>query len=551
MLHRAFSRAAGFGGTLVLWLLLQGCHHRKPADLIVYNAVIYTCDSAFSVQQAMALKNGRLLATGTTEDIRRRYAADSLLDVGGKWIYPGFIDAHCHFTGYATDLWKCSLYGTASWEEVLERVKAYAAAAPTEWIYGRGWDQNDWPLKQFPDKTELDRLFPHRPVLLKRIDGHAVVVNQRALDLAGITARTRIPGGRIELRNGQLTGILLDAAMDAVEKMIPPIADTLARRYLRQTQDSCFRYGLTGVHDCGVGEGMLALLERMQAAGELRMKVYALLHDSAQYYASWTARGPYRNGRIHVGGFKVYADGALGSRGACLLHPYHDDPAQTGFMISDAAHLRQVAERLIGSGLQLCTHAIGDSANRTVLNVYADVLKGPNDRRWRIEHAQVVNRADIPLFGRYSIIPSVQPVHATSDMYWAGDRLGADRLPGAYAYRSLLQQNGWLPLGTDFPVEALDPLRTFYAAVWRRDLSGYPEGGFRPDEALDRRSALLGMTRWAARAAFEEQEKGSLEPGKAADFIWMDTDLLQAPAPELPKALIRAVFVDGHPVYRR
>ena len=243
----------------LLWL--QACNQKQPADLIVHHATIYTCDSSFSIREAMAIKDGRILAVGTNKQILDRYIADSLVDAGGQYLYPGFIDAHCHFTGYATDRWKCSLYGTASWEEVLQRVQDYARKAPTEWIYGRGWDQNDWPVKAFPDKTELDRLFPHRPVLLKRIDGHAVVVNQRALDLAGITAATRITGGRIELRNGAPTGLLLDAAMDAVEKHIPPPGDALTRRFLRETQDSCFRYGLTGVHDCGVSEQLLQLVE--------------------------------------------------------------------------------------------------------------------------------------------------------------------------------------------------------------------------------------------------------------------------------------------------
>lgn len=530
--------------------LLHACNTKQPADLIIHHAVIYTCDSAFSIREAMAIKDGRILATGTTAEIQQRYAADSMLDAQGQFIYPGFIDAHCHFTGYATDLWKCSLYGTASWEEVLQRVEDYARTAPTEWIYGRGWDQNDWPVKAFPDKSELDRRFPHRPVLLKRIDGHAVVVNQRALDIAGITAATQIPGGRIELRNGQPTGLLLDAAMDEVEKHIPPPGDSLTRRFLLQTQDSCFRYGLTGVHDCGVSERLLELVEAEQSAGRLQMKIFALLHDSAQYYDRWIRSGPYRKGNLHVGGFKVYADGALGSRGACLSMPYRDAPAQRGFMISGPDHLRMLAQRLSASSLQLCTHAIGDSANRAVLQAYGAVLKGPNDRRWRIEHAQVVHPEDIPLFGRYGIIPSVQPVHATSDMYWVEERLGPERMTGAYAYRSLLVQNGWMPLGTDFPVEDINPLRTFYAAVARRDLSGYPEQGFQPTEGLDRRSALLGMTVWAARAAFEEKEKGSLEPGKAADWVWLDTDLLQANVNQLLKTGIRAVFVDGKAVYR-
>ena len=536
---------------LPVLLLLQACRERPTADLIIHHAVIYTCDSAFSIQQAMAVKDGRILATGTDAEILGVYNADRLLDADGQYIYPGFIDAHCHFTGYATDLWKCNLVGTASWEEVLKRISEYAAGESAGWIYGRGWDQNDWQEKLFPDKSALDRLFPDRPVFLKRIDGHAAIANQRALNLAGITTATRITGGRVVVKNGQLTGLLLDAAMDAVERFIPPPADEVTRRHLQHAQDSCFRNGITGVHDCGVSEHLLRLVEEEQSAGRLTMKVFALLHDSAQYYERWIRKGPYRKGALHVGGFKVYADGALGSRGACLLKPYSDEPGEQGFMITSPDRLRQLAGQLARSGLQLCTHAIGDSANRVVLKAYAAALGGTNDRRWRIEHAQVVDTSDIPLFGRYSIVPSVQPVHATSDMHWVEKRLGQHRMAGAYAYRSLLDQNGWMPLGTDFPVEDNSPLRTFYAAVMRRDPSGHPEQGFYAREAITRRAALLGITLWAAKAALEENEKGSLEKGKSADWVVMDTDLMKANPNQLLKSRILAVFVDNKSVYQR
>jgi len=535
----------------LLLTTLSSCKFRQKVPLLVHHAKIYTVDDKFSVAEAMAIREGKIIAVGTNDEILKEYEGEEEVNAEGKTIFPGFIDAHCHFTGYATDLWKCNLVGTGSFDEIIDKLKVYSKTAPMEWLYGRGWDQNDWEVKEFPSKDRLDSLFPDRPVFLKRVDGHAALANQKALDLATITAATTIAGGSIEIKNGKLTGILIDNAMKFVENVIPLINDDLAKKYFNDAQNICFALGLTGVHDCGISEHTVDLVDAEQKAGHLKMKIYAMLTDSAQYYDSWIAKGIYKTDLLTVGGFKLYGDGALGSRGACLLQDYTDKPGWKGFLLSDPAHFREVAAKLINTKFQMCTHAIGDSGNREILKIYAEVLKGKNDKRWRIEHAQVVNAADFDLFGNYNIIPSVQPTHATSDMYWADKRLGPERIKNAYAYKKLLQQNGWMPLGTDFPVEDISPFKTFYAAVARQDSKGFPAGGFQPENALSREETLRGMTIWAAKAAFEEKEKGSLEKGKAADFIIVDTDLVTCDAANILKATVNQTYINGKRVYKK
>jgi len=530
-------------------LFLFSCSNKTNVSLIVHNAKIYTVDSGFNVVEAMAIKDGKIVATGTNETILNAYESDSTIDAHNKFIFPGFIDAHCHFTGYATDQWKCDLTGTNSFEEIVDKINSYSKTAPMEWIYGRGWDQNDWTIKSFPNKNILDSLFPNRPVFLKRVDGHAALANQKALDLSGINAQTIIAGGSVEIKEGNPTGIIIDNAMDLVEKNIPPISDELAIKYFKEMQQMCFEQGLTGVHDCGVSEHTIELIEQAQEKGDLKMKIFALLSDSANYYDKWIKTGPYKSNGLHVGGFKLYADGALGSRGACLLSEYNDKKNWNGFLLSDAIHFKNIAEKLVHTDFQMCTHAIGDSGNRTILKIYSDVLKEKNDKRWRIEHAQVVNQSDFHYFRSFNIIPSVQPTHATSDMYWAKDRIGEERIKGAYAYQTLLKENGWLPLGTDFPVEYISPFKTFLAAVFRIDDKGFPNDGFQKEQGLTREQTIRGMTIWAAKAAFEENEKGSLEIGKAADFIILDTDLMGCKREDVLKTKVVATFIDGRKVY--
>ncbi len=526
------------------------CQTREQAGLIIYHATIYTVDSAFGKAQALAVTDGKILATGSDEAIRRRYAAPEVIDMGGQYIYPGFVDAHSHFVEYGETLFWAGLFGCASTGEMVQRVKAFSDAHPgMAWIRGNGWDQNKFPGKTFPDNTQLNRLFPSTPVVLTRVDGHAVLANAKALELAGVHAGQSIEGGSIETKDGRLTGILIDNAERLVLGQVPALSSAEAWERLDSAQHRCFAQGLTTVTDPGLTKLEIGWLDAMQRAGRLKMRVYVMLRDNKETLDYYLPKGPYKTNLLYVKGVKAYADGALGSRGACLLEPYADKPGWQGFLLSPAAHYDSLAVRLAGTEWQLCTHAIGDSGNRMILQVYNKYLKGRNDKRWRVEHAQVIDDKDFGLFGSASVIPSVQPTHATSDMYWAGERLGPDRLKGAYAYKRLLQQNGWLPLGTDFPVEDISPLKTFLAAVFRVDATGYPAGGFEPENALSREETLRGMTCWAARADFLEKEIGSLEAGKRADFVVLDKDLMVIPATEVLQTRVISTYSAGVKVY--
>jgi predicted amidohydrolase YtcJ len=528
---------------------LAACRETSESDLLIYNARIYTVDSSFSVAEAMAVKDGKIQEVGTSADLTRKYFSRNKINAQGKFIYPGFIDAHAHFYRYGLGLQTADLVGTSSWEDILSRLDSFAAQNPEGWLIGRGWDQNDWTVKEYPTKEKLDQLFPTRPVLLTRVDGHAAIANQVALDAAGVKAGTRLTGGEVEVKQGKLTGLLIDNAVDLVTARIPSPTPAQIKRALDQAQKNCFAVGLTTVDDCGLDFREVLMIDSFQKKGELKMRVYAMLSDAPHNYDFLFKEGKIKTDYLNVRSFKVYADGALGSRGACLLQPYSDRAGWYGFLLSTPQHFDSVASILNSKGFQMCTHAIGDSGNRTILNIYAKYLKGKNDHRWRIEHAQVVNQADFALFGQNAIIPSVQPTHATSDMYWAGDRLGKEREKGAYAYKQLIEQNGWIPLGTDFPVEDISPFKTFYAAVFRQDEKGYPEKGYQPENALSRQQALRGMTIWAARSNFEEEEKGSLEAGKFSDFVILDRDLLTAEPKEVLKTTVLATYVGGTRVY--
>jgi predicted amidohydrolase YtcJ len=533
-------------------ILLFGCNSKEKADLVVYNATIYTIDTAFSVAEAMAIQNGKITAIGNNADITNRYEAVETIDAKGQFIYPGLIDAHAHFFGYGLSLQTADLVGTNSWEEIAEKLQAFAATHPDGWLIGRGWDQNDWPVKEFPTNARLNELFPNRPVLLTRIDGHAAIANAAALKVAGVQPGATLTGGDVETRNGVLTGILIDNAIGLVRSKVPAPTPAQVKAALLQAQENCFAAGLTTVDDCGISASDVLLIDTLHKSGDLKMRIYAMLSDHPRNYDFIFSRGKIKTDRLNVRAFKVYADGALGSRGACLLQHYSDKPGWQGFLLSNPAHFDSVAKLIYAhEGFQMCTHAIGDSGNRAILHTYAKYLQGKNDRRWRIEHAQVVNARDFGLFGKFSVIPSVQPTHATSDMYWAGDRLGPERVKGAYAFNDLLHQNGWIPLGTDFPVEDISPFKTFYAAVVRKDAKGWPATGYQMENALSREDALRGMTIWAAKSNFEEQEKGSLEKGKLADFIIVDKDLLKTPPADLLSITVLKTFSNGQKVYQK
>lgn len=527
------------------------CSSKEKVDLLVYNATIYTVDSSFSTAEAMAVKDGKIIATGTTTELEKKYEAKEKMDAGGKFIYPGFIDAHAHFVGYGLGLHSVNLIGANSWEECIERVKKFAAENPDGWIIGDGWDQNDWAVKEFPNNEKLNELFPGRPVFLSRVDGHAAIVNQKALDEGGVKAGDKLTGGDVETKNGKLTGILIDNATSLVGAKIPAPTKEQFKQALQEAEKNCFAVGLTTIDDCGLGYSTVENIEAMQKDGELKMRLYIMLSDNKNNFDWLSKKGTIKTDRLNVRSIKVYADGALGSRGACLLKPYSDKPGWSGFLLSSQQHFDSVAAYISKQGWQMCTHAIGDSGNRTLLNIYAKYLKGKNDLRWRIEHAQVINQNDFNLFGENNIIPSMQPTHATSDMYWAGNRLGTERLKGAYALKQLMQQNGWLPLGTDFPVEDISPFKTFYAAVVRKDAKGWPAEGFQMENALTREETLRGMTIWAAKANFEEKEKGSLEKGKFADFVILSADLMKEAPEKLLAITVLKTYLGGEKVYEK
>ncbi|RZK21494.1 MAG: amidohydrolase [Hymenobacter sp.] len=531
---------------------LAGCQPpRETVDLLVTNATVYTVDSAFSKAQAFAVRDGRFVDVGTTAALQGRYQAAQTVDAGGQFIYPGFYDAHCHFYRYALGLRSANLVGAASWAETVGRLTRHRQQQPgAAWLTGRGWDQNDWPGQRFPTKDTLDVLFPDVPVLLARVDGHAAVANQKALDLAGITARTPISGGVIgHDARGRLTGLLVDNAVKLVAAKIPEPSPAEADAALLQGQQNCLAVGLTSLADAGLDRADIERLAALQKAGQLHLRLYTMLNPTPENKAYYLPKGPFFSDNLTISAFKVYADGALGSRGASLLAPYTDRPAEKGFLLQHPAYYRALAKELAATKFQMNTHAIGDSSNRLLLDIYGAALQGQPDRRWRIEHAQVVSPQDMPKFGRYHIVPSVQPTHATSDMYWAGERLGAQRLTTAYAYQELLKQYGQVALGSDFPVEDINPLYGFHAAVARQDAKGFPAGGFQLTNALARPDALRGMTTWAAHAAFEDQRKGQIKPGMLADFVVLKTDLLTAPNAQLRDAKVQQTWISGRRVF--
>jgi predicted amidohydrolase YtcJ len=523
---------------------------RKKIDLLIYNAKIYTVDSKFSTATAIAIKDGKIVDVGRN-GLRDRYWPLQTINAEGKFVYPGFIDAHSHFFHYGLGLQTANLVDTKSWEDILNKLQAFAKDHTDGWLIGRGWDQNDWQVKDFPTKEKLDQLFPNRPVLLTRIDGHAAIVNQKAMEIAGVKAGQTLNGGTVETKNNQLTGILVDNAVDLVSEKIPGPTSNQIAKSLQQGQENCFAVGLTTVDDCGLDYRQVLFMDSLQKKNILKMRVYAMLSDASPNYNFLFQNGKIKTDRLDVRSFKVYADGALGSRGACLLQPYVDRPDWTGFLLSSQQHFDSVANIISQHGFQMCTHAIGDSGNRTILNIYAKYLKAKNDQRWRIEHAQVVNENDFKLFGEYNVVPSVQPTHATSDMYWAKDRLGEQRVKGAYAYKQLLDENKWIPLGTDFPVEDISPFKTFHSAVFRTDAKEFPSGGFQMENALTRQEALRGMTIWAAKSNFEENEKGSLEKGKFADFVILDKDIMTIDAKDVLTTSVLATYINGEKVYQK
>ena len=535
---------------LTLILVTLSCSEEKiSVDSIIFNANIYTVNDDFEKAESFAVKDGKFFDIGTSESIKEKYTADSIIDANGKTILPGLIDAHCHFLTLGQLQQQVNLVGTTSFDDMIKRVVDFHNKTNLPVIRGRGWDQNDWEDKEMPTKKILDRLFPDTPVSLTRIDGHASFCNQAALDLGNVSVKSKIEGGEVEVKNGELTGLLIDNAEQLVMDHWPKPTRKQTIDALLTAQDICFENGLTSLSDAGPDIftapwiETIDLIDSLHNSGDLKIRLYMMVPGLKNNLDHFLAKGPYKTDQLNVRSFKFYADGALGSRGALLKEPYTDKPNAHGLPVMSMEDIKNGAERIAASEFQMNTHAIGDAANHDVLKTYQTVLANSPNRRWRIEHAQVVSPDDFNLFE--DVMPSIQPTHATSDMYWAEDRLGKKRIIGAYAYKELLNVYGKVALGTDFPVENVNPFHTFYAAVARQDLEQFPEEGFQTENSLSREEAIRGMTIWAAYSNFEEDEKGSIEVSKFADFVILDRDIMQVNIEEVPDTKVEAVFVGG------
>ncbi len=547
---------AAFAATSVL---AQGDTGAKSAaDLIITNARIYTSDDTRPVVEAVAVAGGKVLFAGNASGaMALKGAATRVVDLGGRTVIPGMVDAHGHVAGLGDALHIVDLTGTASYDEVVARVAERAKQTPKgQWVLGRGWDQNDWGDTHFPTHDKLTAAVPDHPVYLVRVDGHAGLANLKAMQAAGVTAQSQDPsGGHIErTADGSPAGVFVDNAQGLVRRAIPRQTRDDVKKSIVDAIAEAQRWGLTGVHDAGAGPTELDVYEELAKSGQMKFRLYAMISDNAPTIDAWFKRGPLiegYNGTLWVRSIKLYADGALGSRGAALLEPYRDDPKNTGLLVSAPAHIQDVATRALKAGFQINTHAIGDRGNRLVLDAYEAALKAvpTADHRFRIEHAQILTYEDIPRFAQLGVIPSMQASHQTSDMYWAETRLGAGRLLGAYAWRSLLNTGVVIPNGSDFPVEKVNPLISFHSAVSRQDARDWPPGGWYPAERMTREEALKSMTLWPAYAAFQEKVLGSLTPGKYADFVVLDQDLMRIPVELILHTKVLQTWVGGVKVY--
>ena len=531
---------------IILSILNFSCNNK--VDLIIVNSEIYTANENNEIAKSIAVKDGKIIEV-SNENLVSKYEANEILDANGKTILPGFIDSHCHFYNLGLDQQVVDLRDTTSFEEIIERLIASDINNESDVILGRGWDQNKWDNKQFPVNTELNKFFENKLVVLERIDGHAYIVNDNALELAGIDQNTLVRGGLVLLKDNKPTGVLIDAPMSMVDKVLPEKSIREKVNALKQAQEISFSYGLTTVSDAGLSTEIINVIDSLHKSEELKIKIYAMVSVSKNNIQRLKETGIIKTPKLNVRSFKVYGDGALGSRGAALKKPYCDDPHNYGFLRTDIKDLKYYANEIAGMGFQMNTHAIGDSTVSVLLKEYQKVLNDIEDPRWRIEHSQVVDLNEFELYND-KILPSVQPTHATSDMYWAYDRLGK-RIDGAYAFKDLLSQSKRIALGTDFPVEKVNPFHTFYSSIERKDLNGYPEKGFQIENALTRAETLKGMTIWGAYFNFEEDEKGTIEKGKSADFIIIDQNIMKIEADKIPNTKVLKTFVDGELVFQK
>lgn len=531
---------------------------QQVADLIVVNARVHTVDDGRPIVSAFAVKDGRFLFAGSDPEVRALAGpATRVIDAGRSTIIPGMVDAHAHLLGLGTSLRQVKLAGSTTYEEVIARVVEFAKGIkPGEWIIGRGWDQNLWPGQQFPTHEALSRAVANNPVVLTRVDGHALLANSMAMRAAGVTTATRDPeGGRIErLSDNSPSGVFVDNAEGLVTRAIPATSAQQMRDAIVAAIAEANRWGLVGLHDAGVSRSTMDIYESLAAEGRFNLRAYAMISDDSADIAHYAARGPQtglHDGRIWIRSIKLYSDGALGSRGAALLEPYTDDPGNSGLLVTAPAHIQRVALAALKSGFQVAVHAIGDRGNRIALDAFAAALKAvpTADHRFRVEHAQVISLDDIPRFAALGVIPSMQGSHQTSDMGWAEARVGPQRIKGAYAWRSLLDSGVIIPNGSDFPVEQVNPLISFHSAVTRQDPSNRPPGGWYPELAMTRSEALKSITIWPAWAAFQEDVMGSISPGKYADFVVLDRDIMAVAPEQILGARVESTWIGGRAVY--
>jgi hypothetical protein len=532
---------------------------QQPADLIVVNGRIYTSDQNHPFAAALAVRGDRVVFVGSRREAEALAGPNTTrLDLDGKTVIPGIIDAHTHLLGLGQALRTVDLVGTTSYDEVIARVAARAKTArPGEWIRGRGWDQNDWADTRFPTHDALSRAVPDNPVYLTRVDGHAGLVNAKAMELAGLTAATKDPSGGRLIRDakGNPTGVLIDGAQGLVGRVIPaPSPEEIKAATLAAIAEAN-RFGLTGIHDAGVSPDVIRAYEELAQAGQYDLRNYVMVRADEQTLAGIMQQGRRLavHDRLWIRSIKIVADGALGSRGAAMLEDYSDEAGNRGLITTDTAAFHRIAVEALKRGFQVNVHAIGDRANRIALDIFQAALDAvpTADHRFRIEHAQILTYQDIPRFAQLGVIPSMQGSHQTSDMYWAINRIGWSRAEGAYAWRSLLNTGVVIPNGSDFPVESPNPLISFRAFFTRMDANDFPPGGWFPGQRTTRQEALLSITLWPAYAGFMEDVSGSLTPGKYADFVLLDRDIMTVPESEILGTQVLATYLGGKPVYRR
>ena len=540
-----------------LFIVLQ--RRTQEVSMLLVNGVIYTVNDAQPEAEAIAVKDGIIVGVGSTEEIRQSFTSLTVIDLQSRPVYPGFIDSHAHMEGLGALVTNLDLGNSKSVEDIQRLVAERAKILPPgSWLRGRGWDQNKWPKKEFPEHHMLDVVAKDIPVYLRRVDGHAVWVNGVVLAAAGVTQATRSPeGGKIiRDRNGIPTGVFIDNAIDLVESVVPPPSELERTEAMTRAVQGCLKVGLTEVHDMGVDLSGIGIYKKLIGEGKFPFRVYVAIDGIGETWSHYMSTGPEtvgHDGRLIVRALKLYADGALGSRGAALIEPYSDDPLNRGLTLTSAEQIRVAASEALEGGFQVCTHAIGDRANNIVLNVYGEALKSneikARDARFRVEHAQVIDRSDLPRFHSLGVLPMMQPTHCTSDMYWAESRLGPERSKGAYAWRWLLEHGSIVPAGSDFPVESPNPLWGFYAAITRQDHAGWPEGGWHPEQKMTREEALKSFTLWSAFAGFQEKSKGSIEVGKVADLTILSHDIMKIEPRKMLDTSVEMTIVAGQVAY--